>query len=114
MSVLGEGRVVCFGEMLLRLSAPGAELLLQTPRLDVVYGGAEANVAVSLSRLGDDARMVSVVPDNPLGRAAIDELRRYGVDAGGVKQGPGRMGLYFLSPGAGLRAAEITYDRENS
>lgn len=114
MSVLGEGRVVCFGEVLLRLAAPSAEFLLQTPRLDVVYGGAEANVAVSLSRLGDAARMVSVVPDNALGRAAIDELRRYGVDVGGVKQGPGRMGLYFLSPGAGLRATEITYDRENS
>lgn len=114
MSALGEGRIVCFGEMLIRLSAPGAELMLQKSRLDVTYGGAEANVAVSLARLGHDARMVSVVADNPLGRAAQDELRRYGVDVSGVAPGAGRMGLYFLSPGAGLRAAEITYDRAHS
>jgi 2-dehydro-3-deoxygluconokinase len=107
-------RVVCFGEILLRLSAPGAEHLLQTPRLNVVVAGAEANVAVSLSRLGDQARMVSVLPENPLGRAAAEELRRYGVDVGGVRFAPGRMGLYFLTPAAGLRAAEIFYDRAES
>ncbi len=63
------GRVVCFGEIMLRLSAPDNEVLLQTPRLDARFGGAEANVAVSLARFGHDARMVSVLPDNPLGRA---------------------------------------------
>jgi 2-dehydro-3-deoxygluconokinase len=58
--------------------------------------------------------MVSIVPDNPLGRAASGELRRHGVDAGGVRAGSGRMGLYFLTPGAGLRAAEVLYDRAGS
>ena len=109
-----DGAVACFGEVLLRLSAPGAELLLQTPRLDVVVGGAEANVAVSLAQLGQEAAVVTTLPDNALGRAARNELRRYGVDTSRVSFTPGRMGLYFLSPGAGGRAAEITYDRAGS
>ena len=109
-----DGHIVCFGELLIRLSAPGAELLLQTPRLEVAFGGAEANVAVGLARLGHAARMLSVVPDNPIGRAACDELARYGVDSSGVRHAAGRMGLYFLTPGFGPRAAEIIYDRANS
>lgn len=108
------GRIVCFGEILLRLSAPGAELMVQKPRLDVCVGGAEANVAVSLARLGRQAQMLSFLPDNPLGRAGEDELRRYGVEVSALSFGPGRMGLYFLTPGAGLRAGEITYDRKHS
>lgn len=108
------GRVVCFGELLLRLTAPGRELLLQTGRLDVHVGGAEANVAVGLARLGHDVAMVSCVPDNALGDAARGHLRRYGVNDDAVAVAPGRMGLYFLSPGAGLRASAIVYDREGS
>lgn len=107
-------RVVFFGEMLLMITAPGRELLLQTPRLDVHVGGAEANVAVGLSCLGHGTAMVSRVPVNALGEAAIGYLRRYGVDTSGVAAAEGRMGLYFLSPGAGLRASEIVYDREGS
>lgn len=106
--------VLCFGELLLRLTAPGRELLLQTGRLDVHVGGAEANVAVGLAALGHETAVASRVPDNPLGRAAIGYLRRHGVDASGVATAAGRMGLYFLSPGAGLRASEIVYDREAS
>lgn len=108
------GRILCFGELLLRLTAPGRELLLQSGRLDVHVGGAEANVAVALARLGHDVAMVSRVPDNAFGDAAVGHLRRYGVDASAVATGPGRMGLYFLSPGAGLRASQIVYDREGS
>ncbi len=112
--MMSEGAVVCFGEILIRLSAPDHELLLQSPRLDIHFGGAEANVAVSLSRLGGAARMVSFVPDNGLGRAALDALRRYGVDVGGVRFAPGRLGLYFLTPGAVLRPSEVLYDRAGS
>ena len=108
------GRIACFGELLLRLTAPGRELVLQTGRLDVHVGGAEANVAVGLARLGHECLMISRVPDNGLGDAAAGHLRRYGVSTGGVSTGPGRMGLYFLSPGAGLRPSEILYDREGS
>ncbi|MDB5368337.1 MAG: 2-keto-3-deoxygluconate kinase [Rhodospirillales bacterium] len=107
-------RVVCFGEVLLRLSSPDNELLLQSPHLRVCYGGAEANVAVSLARFGHDAAMVSFLPDNALGRAALDELRRHGVDTRFVRTAPGRMGLYFLTPGAVLRPSEIVYDRAHS
>lgn len=104
-------RIVCFGEILLRLSSPDNELLLQSPQLRVHVGGAEANVAVSLARLGHDSAMVSFLPDNALGRAASDELRRYGVDTSFVRTADGRMGLYFLAPGAVLRPSEIVYDR---
>jgi 2-dehydro-3-deoxygluconokinase len=108
------GVVACFGELLLRLTAPGRELLLQRPHLDVHIGGAEANVAVGLASLGHTTKMISRVPDNALGAAATGYLRRYGVETQDVVTAPGRMGLYFLAPGAGLRASEIVYDREAS
>jgi len=108
------GPIVLFGEILLRLGAADGEVLLQSPKLHVAVGGAEANVAVGLARLGGDARIVSTLPDNPLGRAAIAELRRWGVDTGGVVFGPGRMGLYFLTPGAGPRPSDVLYDRAGS
>ncbi|WP_380877479.1 2-keto-3-deoxygluconate kinase [Sphingomonas sp. DBB INV C78] len=108
------GRTAFFGELLLRLTAPGRELLLQSGRLDVHVGGAEANVAVGLARLGHATRMVSVVPENPLGDVAVTFLRGHGVDCTHVVRGEGRMGLYFLTPGAGLRASEIVYDRSYS
>ncbi|BCW87548.1 2-dehydro-3-deoxygluconokinase [Alphaproteobacteria bacterium SO-S41] len=111
---MADGRIVCFGELLLRLTAPGHEVLLQTPRLDVHVGGAEANVAVSLARLGRPAAMVSVIPDTALGYAARDELRRHGVDTAGVRTGSGRMGLYFLSAGAVTRPSDVLYDRADS
>jgi 2-dehydro-3-deoxygluconokinase len=109
-----EGRIVCFGELLLRLTAPGRELLLQSARLEVHVGGAEANVAIGLACLGHSCAMVTRVPANALGQSARGHLRRHGVDVSGVLEGPGRMGLYFLAAGAGLRASEIVYDREGS
>lgn len=108
------GRLVCFGEMLVRLSAPQGEMLLQTSRLSAHIGGAEANVAICVSRLGGNAAMATTLPDNPLGHAARDELRRHGVDVSAVRFAPGRMGLYFLTPGAVLRPSEIVYDRAGS
>jgi 2-dehydro-3-deoxygluconokinase len=107
-------RIVCFGEILLRLAAPGRELLLQTPTLDVTVAGAEANVAVALAHFGHDARMTSVLPGNALGDAALGELRRHGVDTGGIVRGDGRMGLYFLAQGAVRRPSEVLYDRVDS
>jgi 2-dehydro-3-deoxygluconokinase len=107
-------RIVCFGELLLRLSAPGRERLLQSPGFDVCIGGAEANVAVSLARFGHAAAMVSTVAANALGEAAAGELRRHGVDTGGVRSAEGRMGLYFLSHGALQRPSEVLYDRGDS
>ncbi|GGD46165.1 2-dehydro-3-deoxygluconokinase [Pseudoxanthomonas indica] len=108
------GKVVCFGELLLRLGAPGRELLLQSPQLQVNVGGAEANVAVALASFGHDARFVSVVADNTLGTAALMQLRGHGVDTSAVQRGEGRMGLYFLSTGAVQRPSQVLYDREDS
>lgn len=105
---------VFFGELMLRLSPPGRELLLQTPKLEVNVGGAEANVATGLACLGHKVRVVSAVADNPLGAAVIGELRRRGVDTSTVASEAGRLGLYFLTPGAGLRASEVVYDRAHS
>jgi 2-dehydro-3-deoxygluconokinase len=109
-----EPAVLCFGELLFRLAAPGRETLLQTPRLEVHFGGAEANVAIALAGFGHRVRMISTVPANALGAAARAELRRHGVEADGVRDGPGRMGLYFLQTGAMQRASEVLYDRAGS
>lgn len=106
--------IIFFGELLIRLSAPGHELLMQSPGLNLHVGGAEANVAIGLSNLGHDCRMVSRVPDNALGRGAVAAIRAQGVDCSGISTAAGRMGLYFLSVGAGLRPSEIVYDRAGS
>jgi len=106
--------VVCFGELLLRLTATGGHLLEELPALQPFIAGAEANVAVGLARLGHATNMVSVVPRDALGAAAVNTLRRWGVDTGGIVAAPGRMGLYFLTPGAIHRPSDILYDRTGS
>jgi 2-dehydro-3-deoxygluconokinase len=107
-------KIVCFGELLLRLSAPGHEKLLQSPRLDGHIGGAEANVAVSLARFGHHAALASVVADNELGDAALGALAYHGVDVSRVIRNSGRMGLYFLTHGAVTRPSQVLYDRAHS
>lgn len=111
--VLG-GRILCFGELLLRLSAPDREHLFQQNRLDAHFGGAEANVAVALARLGVASAAVSALPDDAVGDGAVDAIRRHGVEVSGMVRAPGRLGLYYLTPGAGLRASAIVYDRAGS
>jgi 2-dehydro-3-deoxygluconokinase len=107
-------RVVCFGELLLRLTPPGRDLPLQSPEMRVTPAGAEANVAVALASFGQAAKLLTVLPDNALGRAALNEVRRHGVDTSGVVFGHGRMGLFFLTPGAVTRPSDILYDRAES
>jgi 2-dehydro-3-deoxygluconokinase len=92
-----------FGELLIRLTAPGRELLMQSSGFDVQVGGAEANVAVGLSHLGHNTTVVSAVPDNALGRGAVSAIRAHCVNCKNVQTREGRMGLYFLAQGAGLR-----------
>jgi 2-dehydro-3-deoxygluconokinase len=108
------GVVLCFGELLLRLSPPRGEGLLQSPRLDAHFGGAEGNVAVALARLGRPAAMVSAVPDDAIGDAAIDSLRKAGVDTSRIVRAPGRMGQYFLTPASGVGAGSVIYARTDS
>jgi 2-dehydro-3-deoxygluconokinase len=105
---------ICFGELLLRLGAPGRELLLQSPRLDVHVGGAEANVGIALAQFGHAVELVSVLPEHALAQAALGEVRRHGVGTGAVLRGEGRLGLYFLATGSGLRPSEVIYDRAGS
>jgi len=108
------GVVLCFGEMLLRLSAPGKSHLLQDARLDAHVGGAETNVAVALARIGVRSALMTALPDDALGDAALESVRGAGVDVSRVLRGEGRLGLYYLTHGAGLRASAMIYDRLGS
>ncbi len=107
-------RVVSFGEMLLRLSPPGEERLLESSELHTFFGGAEANVAVALSHLGLRCDYVTRLPANPLGDAAVEALQREGVGTEWIRRGGARLGLYFVEPGADLRAMRVVYDRAGS
>lgn len=108
------GRVVTFGEVMLRFSTQGFSRFTQATAFDVTYAGAEANVAVSVARFGIPSAHVTRFPDNDLGDAATEALRRHGVDTSSILYGPERMGLYFLENGAMQRASRIIYDRFDS
>lgn len=103
-----------FGEVMLRLDPAGAVRLVQADRFEVRFTGAEANVAASLAQFGIGARVVSAVPDDMLGDAALAFLRRFGVDVSAVLRRPGRLGLFYLEPGGAGRPTEVIYDRANS
>lgn len=107
-------KVVTFGEIMLRLSPPGYQRFVQANSFDVVYGGGEANVAVSLANFGLDAYFVSKVPKHEIGQCAVDHLRRYGVHTDYVLRGGDRLGIYFLEMGASQRPSKVVYDRANS
>lgn len=107
-------RLLAFGEVLLRLSPPGRQLLLQSPGLEVWVGGAEANVVTQLAQLGHDAGLISAVPSNDLGEGVVAALRGRGVDVSRIQRHGDRLGLYFVTPGAGLRPTEVIYDRVGS
>ncbi|MBV8898324.1 MAG: sugar kinase, partial [Acidobacteriaceae bacterium] len=107
--------IACFGEVMLRLSPPGFERLLQTPHLHATFGGGEANVAVALAQFGAAARYITVLPQaNPLADAFIGELRRFDVDTKHIARAPGRMGVYFVETGANQRPSKVLYDRAHS
>jgi 2-dehydro-3-deoxygluconokinase len=107
--------IAMFGEVMLRLSAPGFERFLQSPQFLATFGGGEANVAVGLAQFGLRSRFITVLPPgNPLGGALLGELRRFGVDVDHVIYGPGRMGVYFLETGSNQRSSKVVYDRDYS
>ena len=103
--------IVTFGEIMLRLAPPEHERFLQASHFNIQYGGGEANVAVSLAQFGHDVTFVSRVPDNPLGQAAINMVRGYGVDTRYILCGGSRLGVYFIEHGASLRSSKVIYDR---
>ena len=107
-------RVVCFGEIMLRLSPPGFERLLQSPVLSATFGGGEANVAVSLAQFGLESHYVTRLPAHAIGDAAIRALRAEGVNTSHVVRGGSRVGIYFAETGASQRASTVIYDRAHS
>ncbi len=107
-------RVVCFGEIMLRLSPNGYERFVQSTNFEATYGGGEANVSVSLANFGLDAAFVSKLPANVLGQAAVNELRKYGVDTSQIVRGGERLGIYYLEKGASQRPSRVIYDRKYS
>ena len=107
-------KVVTMGEIMLRLSTPGFSRFIQSDTFDVVYGGGEANVAVSLANYGYDAYFVTKLPKHEIGQAALNSLRRYGVKTDYIARGGERVGIYFLESGASMRPSKVVYDRANS
>src|SRR5262249_22690515 len=107
-------KTVTFGELMLRLSPPGYERLLQSPVLNATFGGGEANVAVSLAHFGLDSHFVTRLPANAVGDAAIRVLRGEGVSVDFVQRGGERIGIYFAETGASQRASMVVYDRAHS
>ncbi|WBW50210.1 sugar kinase [Peptoniphilus equinus] len=107
-------KVVTLGEIMLRLSTPGYERFVQADQFDAIYGGGEANVAVSLANYGFDSCYVTKLPENEIGQAAVNALRRYGVNTSEIIRGGERIGIYFSETGASARPSKIIYDRANS
>ncbi len=107
-------RVVTFGEIMLRLQTPGYQRFIQAEQLEMVFGGGEANVAVSLANYGFDASFVTKLPKNPLGDACVAQLRKHNVGTAHIVRGGERMGIYFVEKGASQRASNVVYDRAYS
>ena len=107
-------KVLSFGEIMLRLKAPGHERFFQSPMLEATFGGGEANVAVSLANYGMDAEFLTVLPQNDIADACIRKLRYFGVDTKKIVRGDGRMGIYYLEAGANQLPSKVVYDRAYS
>src|SRR5690242_10889724 len=106
--------IATFGEIMLRLSPPGYERLLQSPQFVATFGGGEANVAVSVAQYGAASRFITVLPSNAIADGVVRELRGLGVETDCIVRAPGRMGFYFVENGANQRPAKVLYDREFS
>lgn len=107
-------KVVTFGELMLRLAPNGYYRFFQDDQLQATFGGGEANVAVSLANYGADASFVTKLPAHAIGQAAVNSLRKYGVDTSKIVRGGDRVGIYFLEKGASQRGSVCIYDRAHS
>ena len=108
------GKVVTLGEIMLRLSTPGNTRFVQSDSFDVVYGGGEANVAVSCANYGHEAYFVTKLPKHEIGQSAVNALRKYGVRTDFICRGGDRVGIYYLETGASMRPSKVIYDRAHS
>ena len=107
-------KVVTFGELMLRLAPENYLRFLQSNRYQATFGGAEANVAVSLANYGVNACFVSKLPSHEIGQAAVNSLRAFGVDTSKVVRGGERVGIYYCEKGASQRPSKVVYDRAYS
>lgn len=107
-------KIVTLGEIMLRLSTPGHSRFIQADSFDVVYGGGEANVAVSCANYGHDAYYVTKLPKHEIGQSAVNALRRYGVRTEYIARGGDRVGIYYLESGSAMRPSKVIYDRAHS
>lgn len=107
-------KYITFGEIMLRLKAPGHERLFQSPCLEATFGGGEANVAVSLANFGEEATFCTVLPSNKIGDECIRELKKFSIDTSAIVRTGGRMGIYYLENGANQLPSKVIYDREFS
>ena len=108
------GKIVTLGEIMLRLSTPGHSRFIQSDSFDVVYGGGEANVAVSCANYGHEAYFVTKLPKHEIGQAAVNALRRFGVHTDYITRGGDRIGIYYLESGSAMRPSKVIYDRAHS
>jgi 2-dehydro-3-deoxygluconokinase len=107
-------KVITFGEIMLRLAPPGFQRFAQARSFDVIYGGGEANVAVSLANYGVLVDYVTRLPKNDIGDACVQFIGQYGVGISKIVRGGDRVGIYYLEMGAAQRASKVIYDRANS
>ena len=107
-------KVITFGELMIRLQPYNYERFVQADHLEFSFGGGEANVAVSLANYGLDAAYVTKLPAHVIGQAAVNSLRRYGVDTSLIVRGGDRVGIYFNEKGASQRGSVCIYDRAHS
>jgi len=107
-------KVIAFGEIMLRLSPPGFQRLIQARSLDVTFGGGEANVAVTLAGFGVSVDYVTRLPKNEIGDACFNYLRQFGIGTSKIVRGGDRLGIYFLESGAAQRGSKVIYDRSGS
>lgn len=107
-------KVVTFGELMLRLAPENYLRFVQSDKYEAAFGGAEANVAVSLANYGVDASFVTKLPDHEIGQSAINSLRKFGVDTSKIVRGGDRVGIYYCEKGASQRPSKVIYDRAYS
>jgi 2-dehydro-3-deoxygluconokinase len=108
------GRVVCFGEIMMRLNPEGYRKFTQADRFEATYAGGEANVSVSVANYGNDAAFVTKLPAHEIGQCAVNALRKYGVDTSMIVRGGDRLGVFFVEKGASQRGSKVIYDRARS
>jgi 2-dehydro-3-deoxygluconokinase len=114
IAIIKHEKVVTFGEIMLRLSPPNFKRFVQTHSYDAIYGGGEANVAVSLANYGIPVDYITKLPKNEIGDACIQFLQKYGVNTNNIVRGGDRMGLYYLEIGSSVRPSKVIYDRAHS